>query len=160
MKNKELEVFEKDDWLSKERLRESRISAWDFDDARKLRNEHQDGCDVKKGASMHHFEHLQSNFKGQRSLRQIDGSKNGEAEFWFFLDIVLLVFLFIFNSIFSRYSFIPAMIVLFLGINPGIFVWLLLFKRFPPKAYSKALFLIALLLQFLGSAYNAFRYYR
>ena len=35
-KNKELDSFEHDDWLKKERARENRISAWDFDDARKL----------------------------------------------------------------------------------------------------------------------------
>ena len=154
MKNKELEIFDKDDWLSKERQRESRISAWDFDDGRKLRNEHQEDCDVKKGASIHHFEHLRSNIRGQKVINQIDGSNKGEAELWFFLDVVLLVAMFIFNAIFPRYAFFPVLIVLFLGINPGIFIWLLVFKRFPPKSYSKALFFIALLLQIIGTIYS------
>ena len=39
-KNSE-ELFEKDDWLEKQRELESRISAWDFDDAKKLASEHE-----------------------------------------------------------------------------------------------------------------------
>ena len=154
MKNKDLEIFDKDDWLSKERLRESRISAWDFDDGRKLRYEHQDDCDVKKTATIHRFEHVQNDRKGQRAIREIDGSRKGEAEFWFFMNIVLLVALFIFNSMFPRYASFVPLVVLFLGVNPGIFIWLFVFKKFPPKNYSKALFFIALLLQIIGTIYS------
>jgi len=40
---KDLEKFENrsDDWLAKQRAHESRVSAWDLDDARKLKREHE-----------------------------------------------------------------------------------------------------------------------
>ena len=50
--------------------------------------------------------------------------------------------------------------VLFLGINPGIFIWLFLFKRFPSARYSRTLLIIAILLElayFFMPAY--LRYY-
>ena len=39
----DLKKFEnrEDDWLAKQRRLESRISPWDLDDARKLKNEHE-----------------------------------------------------------------------------------------------------------------------
>lgn len=39
---KELEVFENrsDDWLAKQRKQEARISAWDLDEGRKLKEDH------------------------------------------------------------------------------------------------------------------------
>ena len=156
MKNKELEAFDKDDWLSKEIQRESRISAWDFDESKKIRNEHQDNCDVKENADIHHFNHVLRNKTGQKAIRQIDGIDRGESEFWFFLDVVLLIVLFLLNVMFPRYSFMAAPIILFLGINPGIFIWLLVLRRFPSKTYSKVLFVFALILQLLGSIYNVY----
>ncbi len=40
---KDLEKFENrsDDWLAKQRAHEARVSAWDLDDARKLKIEHE-----------------------------------------------------------------------------------------------------------------------
>ena len=50
MKNKGLEdLFEKDDWLTQQRRRESRISFWDLDDAKKVRIEHEQDCDSRTG---------------------------------------------------------------------------------------------------------------
>ena len=156
-KNRELDIFEKDDWLSKERQRESRISAWDFDDAKKLRNEHKDDCDVEAGARFHRLEHSIDANSNSNSIRQIDGDNRSRDILWFCLDIILLFVLSFVNILVDDFNI--ALIVLFLGINPGIFIWLFIFKRFPPERYSKLLFILAIILQIGGILIHYFAYY-
>ena len=57
MTKNNIDLTEKDNWLEKERLRESKISAWDFDEGKKIRNEHAQKCDVKEIADRHHQRH-------------------------------------------------------------------------------------------------------
>ena len=71
MKSKGLDdLFEKDDWLAQQRIRESRISFWDLDDAKKVRMEHEQDCDVRETANMHHQAHLRR--------KNVDYSSTGE----------------------------------------------------------------------------------
>lgn len=47
--NKDLEQFENrsDDWLATERKRENLVSAWDFDEGKKLKEFHEENCEAK-----------------------------------------------------------------------------------------------------------------
>ena len=46
----ELQAFENrsDDWLAKERAYEDSVSAWDFDEGRKVKIEHIENCEAKE----------------------------------------------------------------------------------------------------------------
>ncbi|MBQ6559765.1 MAG: hypothetical protein IJL85_02945 [Erysipelotrichaceae bacterium] len=160
IKNKDLDSFEHDDWLKKERARESRISAWDFDDARKLRQEHEDDCDAKDVAQTHRVRHARSNMMNDHTLSRINGSSTTANDIvWFIIDfIALFILIFLNTMMFRHWQFYWPIIILFLGINPGIFVWLGLFKRFPPAKYSKCLLFTAILIEAVGFLYY-FVYY-
>lgn len=57
--NKDLEVFENrsDDWLAKERKYEATVSAWDLDEGKKLRAEHEDDCEAREIKRSHELRH-------------------------------------------------------------------------------------------------------
>ena len=50
------ETYGSDDWLAREISRESRISAWDMDGGRILREEHEDNCDARKLRTEHELD--------------------------------------------------------------------------------------------------------
>ena len=139
-----IDLVEKDNWLEKERLRESKISAWDFDDGRKVRNEHAENCDVKEIADVHQRRH---------SLREkINYSATGGNEkprsgvsVWFFLDIALLFVLIVISSVsvYTHALLYYAIGLVFLSINPGLIIAMLGYKKFPPERYWKSVFIIA-----------------
>ena len=159
-KNKDLDIFEHDDWLKKERARESRISAWDFDDAKKLRQEHEDDCDAEDVAQLHRIEHKRSNTMKTPSLSRMNGTPSSNDVVWFIIDIIaMFVLVFLNNMIFRRWDFYWPIIILFLGINPGIFIWLAVFRRFPPARFSKLLLCIAILIEVIGFLYFMIYYH-
>ena len=139
--------FTQDDWLKKELEREKRVSFWDLDEGKKLREEHAENCDVKDLADSHHQKHLR--YQSEDSLKQVSrglGGRNRTTS----LDVTCFVaaFLMIFvltglNTYLFRTAMVLPTIILFLGINPGIFIWLLLFRRFPAAWYSIMLIIIA-----------------
>ena len=139
--------FAQDDWLKKELEREKRVSFWDLDEGKKLREEHAEDCDMKELADSHHQKHLK--YQSEDSLKQVSrglGSRKRTTS----LDVTCFIaaFLMIFvltglNTYLFRTAFFLPTIILFLGINPGIFVWLLLFRRFPAAWYSVMLIIVA-----------------
>jgi len=136
--------FEGDNWLEKELERESKVSAWDFDEGKKLRMEHEEDCDVRELADEHHRQHVRMNdFNKNRSSKTTAASIS-----WFIMDVVLLFVLIFFHAFAfpDRFNYL-SVVLLFLGINPGIFIWLFLLHRFPSEAYSKLLFFMSLLLE-------------
>ena len=139
--------FAQDDWLKKELEREKRVSFWDLDEGKKLREEHAENCDVKELADSHHQKHLK--YQSEDSLKQVSrglGSRKRTTS----LDVTCFIaaFLMIFvltglNTYLFRTPFVLPTAILFLGINPGIFLWLLLFRRFPAAWYSIMLIIVA-----------------
>ena len=142
----------RDNWLEKERQRESRISAWDMDEGKKVRNEHADNCDVKETAALHERRHQ------RRMMIDYDATggnerPNNAPSSWFFIDLVLL-FVLIMLRIIMPYNLpvhYAGIIFLFLGINPGIFFWLFIGKKFPPKGYWKFLFILTILIELIAA---------
>ncbi|MBQ6217156.1 MAG: hypothetical protein IJK53_07200 [Erysipelotrichaceae bacterium] len=130
--------FEKnneDDWLAKEIKRESRISAWDLDGARQVRLEHEENCDARTAAEEHHRIH-------ERRRTVSDVALKGKLSVWFYIDLFAVMALFGLSLMTPGTPVMPA-IFLFLCLNPGIFVWLFLFKRYPSASYLKTVFSIA-----------------
>ena len=150
--------FVQDDWLKKELEREKRVSFWDLDEGKKLREEHAENCDVQELADSHHQKHLR--YQSEDSLKQVSrglGSRNRTTSLDVTCFIVAFLMIFVLTGL-NTYLFRTAMVlptaILFLGINPGIFIWLLLFKRFPAAWYSIMLIIIAVAVE----AYQIFSY--
>jgi len=134
----------KNDWLSQERRRESRINSFDITDGARLKEEHEEDCEVEELAS----QHLQVEHK---LTTQIPGRRNAEDEKAFVKAIInLFVVMFIASGIPGA---MPLAIIVFLWINPGIFLWLLLIRRFPPKWYWEA----GMILSWVIIVYSLFR---
>ncbi len=149
--------FVQDDWLKKELEREKRVSFWDLDEGKKLRREHAEDCEVKELADSHHQKHLK--YQSEESLNQVSrGLGNRRRTTGLDVTCFIVAFLMIFvltglNTYLFRTPYVLPTIILFLGINPGIFIWLLLFRRFPAAWYSITLIIIAAALelyQFIG----------
>lgn len=147
MVRNKLDLEQKDDWLEKERLRESRISAWDFDEGKKLRSQHEDDCDRQANAAFHEKRHQKRMKVDLAATGERSNSLAGDI-LWLVIDIILLFFTIFFASLnFRGVGFYIAPAVLFLGINPGIFFWIFVRRRFAPAAYWKLLFTLTLLIE-------------
>ena len=85
----DFEKYNSDDWLKKEIEREKRVSAWDFDEGRKIRNEHADDCDVRNNALEHMERH---NRRKSVEAQKIENKPQGSSIF-FVLDVILLFIL-------------------------------------------------------------------
>ena len=144
----------RDDWLAKELEREKRISAWDMDEGRLLKEEHAKDCDVRNVAEEHHARHVAYDEMRKGGIRKM--SRNDML--WFILLIVLFIILSSINSFLFRNSYFLPALICFLGINPGIFIWLILFRRFPPASYCRIVFFLALLVEAYGLFTRYFYY--
>ncbi|MBR4461031.1 MAG: hypothetical protein IKS51_00345 [Erysipelotrichaceae bacterium] len=132
MKNKK-EYSSSDNWYAEEKERESRISAWDFDEGKNLREQHEKNCDAKGLALEHRTEHQNRSKKRQRS--------NGTSDPFFVIDLILFSLMIPFSTAIPNHSLLPIT-VMFLLLSMGIIFWESLFKKFPPTWY----FLLALIL--------------
>ena len=65
--DQDLERFENrsDDWLAKQKKLESKISAWDFDEGKRIKEEHEEDCEAKEIKEIHAIRHAAYN----RSLK-------------------------------------------------------------------------------------------
>ncbi|MCR4855695.1 MAG: hypothetical protein K5908_05955 [Erysipelotrichaceae bacterium] len=149
MIRKDNQKFNDDDWLAREIARESRISAWDLDEGKKVRAEHEENCDVRELAEEHHRRHLRRDAQTSRV--------NGKLSGWFFIDIAAVVAMFMFNVFLPTETFL-APILLFLALNPGIFVWIFLAKRLPSDRYLKTVLLIAVIIEIYELFIRNYRY--
>ena len=131
-----------DNWLQEELKREGRISAWDFDEGKEVRAEHALDCDVRNVAREHHFDHV----TGRDAL----ADKNKGSDFtWLIITMVLIVVSVWINIALDVNNFV-APVILFLAVNPGIFLWLFVMKKFPTAGYFKLAVLIAIVFEIVA----------
>ena len=131
-----------DNWLQEELKREERISAWDFDEGKEVRAEHALDCDVRKVADEHHFDHV----RGRDAL----ADRNKGSDFtWLIITMALIVLSVWINIALNLDNFL-APVVLFLAVNPGIFLWLFVMKKFPSAGYFKLAVFIAIILEIVA----------
>ncbi len=145
------DLGKRDDWLAKELAREKRISAWDLDETRKVRESHEENCDVRAVADEHHEAHVKSDqfislLREKKQGKRANTTTGKDISWFIALTILMFVLFFVtgmlpFDAGMLR---LPA-IIAFLAINPGIFIWLLLVRRFPAAWYSRTVFWIVLL---------------
>lgn len=134
----DFEKLNSDDWLKKEIARENSISAWDMDDASKLRSEHHDDCDAINVANEHKLVHNQTQVFKQ------DDNRYG----WFLLTLSAWILLIFFHS-FLRFGF-PDFTIYFLGlmlINPYMIIYAATKKKLLPAIFYKIVLLVGAVLE-------------
>ena len=115
---KDLLKFENrsDDWLAKQRKEESRVSAWDFDEGIKVRNEHQDNCEARQIKTEHEIKHSMYKRMNKSGVRVNDKNKDA-TKLVIALGTMSFVLIFgVFFSVIASYEaymgFIPLGIVI------------------------------------------------
>ena len=144
MINNNNELLEKDDWLAKQRELESRISVWDFDDAKKLAQEHEARHQARKVIDY-----------------KAVGNKNIDKGFgiFFALNMILLSFLVLLIAFTDVPFFYVAFSVLCLGIFPGIIIYGSIKRKFPPESYWIFVFVFTMIFVIAGFMLSILRRY-
>lgn len=96
MENKN-NAFVHDDWLEKERIRESKISVWDFDDkASFLKDEHSRDCDARRIRREHEIRHKAYTERTNVKPANINGKKANAGIFAVAFAIIYIIMMFVF----------------------------------------------------------------
>ena len=125
-----IDITDNDNWLEKERIRESRVSAWDFDDGKKLRNDHADNCDVELLAKQHRRVH-EGTLKNYTNVKKSKSVNNTVQRIkWLFISCLALIgfFLIAYYEDYSVFGLTTYITVLFFGVISSI-----IFKRRLPN---------------------------
>ena len=127
--NKDLEVFENrsDDWLAKERKYEATISAWDLDEGKKLRAEHEEDCEAREIKRSHELRHQAYNNQFTNLNDLVKKKKEVPQNkltllivlFAFFIPMMIFVGIFIetFGESIPEFILVIPIIVLILMVN-------------------------------------------
>ena len=125
------EMYGSDDWLANEVRRESRISAWDMDggrilreehaedcDARNLRAEHELDCDAEELAREHRTEHMmrKTDPEFRRAVRYVTRKQDQSAQIDKKKVLPIVISLFVLTIFIPYLAFLipPAVIALFI----------------------------------------------
>ena len=115
------ELNNNDNWFEQQKQLEEKVSASDFDDASKINTEYEKAADDIK------FE------------------KKGFG-IWFALNCISFAFLLMLGPFFRIPFFTVGFVILCIGLFPGMFIYIMLKKVFPPDIY----WLVLLILVYAG----------
>ncbi|MBO7698290.1 MAG: hypothetical protein J6S38_04545 [Erysipelotrichaceae bacterium] len=146
----DFEKLNSDDWLKKEIEREKRVSAWDFDEGRRVRSEHEEDCDVRNNAFEHEVRHSR---RMPVEARKIENRPRSQSSVWFVFDIMLLFFLVGFHTYmearYGLYGFqgtgIPFLLLMLL--NPFVIIYSIIRKRLLPNFYYLMVFVVTVAIE-------------
>ncbi len=149
------DLVDRDDWLQKEKIRESKISAWDFDEGKLVRYEHAENCDARENAQEQHIMHIRTEMP--RNARKTNASP------WLFFDLAILVTFFPLFGLMadSGLGFLMiAPVVLFAGLFFGLFFYAAARRSLPSNGYFIFLFILFVILTAAGLLLSSsgFRY--
>lgn len=146
MVKNDFEKLNSDDWLKKEIEREKRVSAWDFDDGRKVRYEHEENCDARNNASEHEIRHSR---RRPVDPEKIENNLVSNNPSWFMIDLFLFIALIVFHAYLYRsyyyggYSGAITFMAIML-LNPGVILYFILKKKVMPNLYYMITFITAI----------------
>lgn len=145
----DFEKLNSDDWLKKEIEREKRISAWDLDEGKKVRYEHEENCDAKSNAFEHEIRH---NLRRPVEAGKIENNPSRNNPFWFILDVFLLIGLIVFHGFLeSRFYFhqtsLSIFFLSFMLFNPAVIIYFAIKKRLVPGVYYAIAFFVTVALE-------------
>lgn len=120
--NKDLEIFENrsDDWLAKEREYENSVSAWDFDEGKRVKSYHEENCEARKIKEDHATKHLAYNKRltnvSNDQFQELDGRVLAKVFIPMFIFIVAIgvIGLLVDLRIIGEDSFLAVPIILFI----------------------------------------------
>ena len=153
MIKKDTDKLNQDDWLLKEIEREKKVSAWDFDEGKRIREEHEEHCDVKEGAEMHEFRHSR-----RRGPSLKDEEENKSWVTWLTIDSMVLFFLFMLNFFVPVSSF-AGVSFMFFALTVGMIMFAAA-KKAPSAAYLRAILFVSIFIEIIGLIMNNYRYFR
>lgn len=114
-------LINSENWLEKQKQLESKISASDFDNANKI------------------------NIEYEKAKDNIRFEKKGFG-IWFAFNCIAFAFLLLLGPFLRAYIFTVGFVILCVGLFPGMFIYILIRKVFPPDIY----WIILLIFVFLG----------
>ena len=127
--DKDLLKFENrsDDWLAKQKKEESYVSAWDFDEGKKIKEYHQDNCEATQIKQQHEYHHQMYNKKVQEirsGTNKINKTTKNylivAAISFMFIPLLLMVMINIAAGSSPAIGFIPIiLIVVFIALFSG-----------------------------------------
>ena len=149
-----VDLIDDDNWLEKEKARERRVSAWDLDDGKKLKLEHEDNCDVELLANEHKRVH-RGNIPTTIN-RKIGKNIKNETAKWIIYDVsaifIFMLFYLIEETMYlGGFSIISAGIILY-GLLFGTIINVSIRKKVPTASFYRKLFFIAVGIEILNIA--------
>ena len=141
----DFEKLNSDDWLRKEIEREKRVSAWDFDEGRRVRNEHAENCDARDNALEHEIRH---NLRRPVEPYKIINDPSRSRPTWFVIDLFLLVILTVFHAYLDSNYYMGMNIgsIAFLSLmflNPAAIIYFVMKRKVLPNWYYLLTFIVA-----------------
>ena len=142
----DFEKLNSDDWLKREIEREKRVSAWDFDDGRRVRYEHEENCDARNNAFEHEVRHSRRRPVDPDKIEN-DLMRNNPS--WFMITLFLFIILIVFHSyLYNIYPYgaysgaITFMAIMLL--NPAVIIYFFMKKKAMPSLYYIITFITAI----------------
>ena len=148
----DFEKLNSDDWLKREIEREKRVSAWDFDEGRRVRSEHEEECDARNNAFEHEVRH---NRRRPVEVRKIENNPGRKSSGWFVMDMLLLFALVGFHTYLEfRYRVLSfegtgISFLLFMLLNPAVIIYSIIRRRLLPNWYYLVAFIITIAIEFI-----------
>lgn len=145
----DFEKLNSDDWLKKEIEREKRISAWDLDEGKKIRSEHEQDCDARNNAFEHEMRHSR---RIPVDARRIENNPSRSNPVWFILDVALLIGLIFFhayieNMFYFHQTSLSIFFLSFMLFNPAVIIYSLIRKKMMPSIYYAIAFITTVTLE-------------
>jgi len=149
------EKYNTDDWLAKEIKRESKISAWDFDEGKRVRSEHEEDCDAK-AVALEHEENCEAEEVAQEHIKKHNNrspqpfvtTRNKKTRFPVFLIIdFILIFLMLGFQDFYWYEGVGQYFIIFMLMNPIVILYIVFAKKLPSNIYYIIVFVLALIIE-------------
>lgn len=103
IKDKEI----RDDWLYQEIKRESKISAWDFDEGNKIKQAHEEHCAREKVRREHEEVHVKSVRVAKTKNINVDNKKAALIGLIMFFVIATFIFVFVGSIMGGEFTILP-----------------------------------------------------
>lgn len=149
MTRKTENVVEKDNWLEKQRELERKVSVWDFDDAKKLRSEHEEDCEADQLARLHELRHQK---RVKVDYKATGSEYNKQVGPWFIMFVGIYIFMVMISPFMLSETHMLAISILGIGLFFGLLIGVGIRKQLPPESYWKSIIIISVTIEIIGIA--------
>lgn len=137
-----------DNWLKNELDREERVSAWDFDEGKNLKTEHEMSHDSREAsASEHAYKHM---MRDERS-----GIGNNQFPVMLVVDIIVILAMTYLAydrtpigwRLYHESLLVAPLFLLFVLINPVVLIYIIVAKKLPKNWYYGIFLFLAIIVE-------------